>query len=214
MFLTRAKSLAVMGAAAVTALTLAGCGNNSDNATTPTSMPSMSMPGMSHASTGSSAPPQAQRTDYNDADVTFLEMMYPHHAQAIEMAKLVPSRSQNQQIKDLAANIEKAQGPEMQQFASLLRSFGKPAPTTGMGDMGGQMNGMMNPDQMKALQAASGAEFDKMFLTMMIEHHKGAIDMANTELANGVNADVKKLAASIVSDQQAEITQMQKLLAG
>ena len=207
----------IAAAAAAAALTVAGCSDNtSSTSTSPTtsSSPGMSgtMPGMDHGGSSASAAPTATRTDFNDADVMFLQMMYPHHAQAIEMAKLVPGRSQNQQVITLAQNIEKAQGPEMTQMTSLLQSFGKPAPTADSGHMAG-MPGMMSAEQMNALTGLSGAAFDRMWLQMMIDHHTGAITMSNTELRDGTNPDAKKMAEAIIANQQAEITQMQGMLA-
>ena len=207
-------SIAIAGTAAVIAL--AACSPPNEQASTVSAttssmpmsghdMPGHSMPGMSGSST--SAAPAAT---FNDADVMFLQMMYPHHAQAVEMAKLVPTRSQNQQVKDLAAAIEKAQAPEMQQMTTLLAGFGKPAPSATMSH---SMPGLMTPQQMTELTGLSGAAFDKMWLQMMVEHHQGAITMANDELKNGTNADAKKMAESIVTTQQAEITTMNGMLA-
>jgi uncharacterized protein (DUF305 family) len=208
MFITRIRiTVAIAATSAAAALFAAGCSNDSG-----------SMPGMDHGSSSSmSMTPgkPAARTDFNDADVMFLQMMYPHHAQAVAMAELVPSRSQNQQLLTLAANVEKAQAPEMQQISTLLQSFGKPAPNASGGhDMSGMssMPGMMTPEQMNALQAASGADFDRQWMEMMIDHHNGAIAMADTELANGVNPDAKALASSIISAQQAEIATMRTML--
>jgi uncharacterized protein (DUF305 family) len=214
MFITRTRiTVAIAATGTAAALFAAGCSNASG-----------SMPGMDHGSSSSMSTASgkpAARTDFNDADVTFLQMMYPHHAQAVDMAKLVPSRSQNQQLLTLAANVEKAQAPEMQQISTLLQSFGKPAPPAPGGhDMPGMpgmssapsMPGMMTPEQMNALQAASGADFDRQWMEMMIDHHNGAIAMANTELANGVNPDAKALAGSIISAQQAEIATMRTML--
>lgn len=152
----------------------------------------------------------APAVSFNDADVMFLQMMYPHHAQAVDMAKLVPTRSQNQQVKDLATAIEGAQSPEMQQMTTLLASFGKPAPSAMMHHA---MAGIMTPQQMTALEAASGTAFDKMWLQMMIEHHQGAIDMSQDELKNGTNPDVKKMAQTIITAQQGEIDKMKAMLA-
>ncbi|MEN4447954.1 DUF305 domain-containing protein [Mycobacterium sp. SM3041] len=207
-------SIAIAGTAA--AIALAACSPPNEQASTVSAttssmpmsghdMPGHSMPGMSGSST--SAAPSA---NFNDADVMFLQMMYPHHAQAVEMAKLVPTRSQNQQVKDLAAAIEKAQAPEMQQMTTLLAGFGKPAPSATMSH---SMPGLMTPQQMTELTGLSGAAFDKMWLQMMVEHHQGAITMANDELKNGTNADAKKMAESIVTTQQAEITTMNGMLA-
>jgi len=174
------------------------------------------MPGMDHGGSSTSPAPSATRTDFNDADVMFLQMMYPHHAQAVDMAKLVPGRSQNQRLITLAQNIETAQGPEMTQMAGLLTSFGKPAPSVDMSghDMPGMggMPGMMSAEQMTNLTGLSGAAFDKEWLTMMIDHHSGAVDMSNTELRDGTNPDAKKLAEAIIANQQAEITEMRGML--
>lgn len=201
-------TVAVAGTAAAIALAACSPPSQHDSTLPPTnsSMPMSghNMPGMSGTST---APATAT---FNDADVMFLQMMYPHHAQAVEMAKLVPTRSQNQQVKDLAAAIEKAQAPEMQQMTTLLADFGKPAPSATMSH---SMPGLMTPQQMTELTGLSGAAFDKMWLQMMVEHHQGAITMAGDELKNGTNADAKKMAESIVTTQQAEITTMNGMLA-
>ena len=196
------------------ALSIAGCSNAAPT-TLASSSPAMtsSMPGMDHggSTTSMSAPaaPKVARTDFNDADVMFLQMMYPHHAQAIDMSKLVPNRSQNQQVISLAQNIEKAQGPEMDRMTGLLESIGKPAPSA---DPSGHMAGMMSSEQMTSLEALSGTAFDRMWLQMMIDHHTGAIDMSNTELKDGINPDAKSMAQAIIGNQQAEIAQMRGML--
>ncbi|MUL49082.1 DUF305 domain-containing protein [Mycobacterium sp. CBMA293] len=159
---------------------------------------------------GTSTSGSVAAANFNDADVMFLDMMYPHHAQAVEMAKLVPARTLNQQVKDLAAAIEKAQAPEMQQMTTLLAGFGKPAPSATMSH---SMPGLMTPQQMTELTGLTGAPFDKMWLQMMVEHHQGAITMANDELKNGTNPDAKGMAQAIVTAQQAEIATMNGMLA-
>jgi uncharacterized protein (DUF305 family) len=174
---------------------------------TSAAMTSAATPGLD-TSPASVAPSAA---NFNDADVMFLQMMYPHHAQAVDMAKLVPTRSHNPQVKDLATAIDNAQAPEMQQMTTLLASFGKPAPSATMNH---SMPGLMTSQQMTALQGLSGAAFDKMWLQMMVEHHQGAIDMAQDELKGGANADVKAMAQSITTAQQGEIAKMQGMLAG
>ncbi|WP_433682832.1 DUF305 domain-containing protein [Nocardia sp. CA-119907] len=219
MFITRSRiTLAIAVTSTAAALFAAGCSNSESPSTDQ---------GASSSQASSGKP--AARTDFNDADVTFLQMMYPHHAQAVEMARLVPSRTQNEQVRALAANIEQAQSPEMEQITTLLESFGKPAPSsTGHGGhsmempttMPGMttmpstsaMPGIMSNEQMNALAAASGADFDRKWMELMIEHHAGAITMANTELANGVNPDAKGLATAIVAAQQSEIDTMRGLL--
>ncbi|MFE7416582.1 DUF305 domain-containing protein [Rhodococcus sp. NPDC057529] len=196
----RITSTALISAAAAAALVLTGCG--ADSAGTSTS-----------AATTSVAHSQAR---FNDADIAFLNGMYPHHAQAVEMADLVAGRTENADVVALAAAIEAAQQPEMDRMTDWLQQWGQPLPASDMSGMdhGGtdHGDGMMSTDRMDALTALSGAEFDRQWLTMMIEHHEGAIDMANTELADGENPDAKQLATDIVTAQQREIADMRAAL--
>jgi uncharacterized protein (DUF305 family) len=151
---------------------------------------------------------------FNDADVTFAQGMIPHHRQAIEMAKLAQERAATADVKQLAADIEKAQDPEIQTMTGWLRAWGKELPETSSMEHGGmEMPGMMSEEDMKGLQNASGTAFDRMFLQMMIKHHEGAIDMARTEQANGKNADAIALAKQIETAQTKEISHIRQLLA-
>ncbi|HWJ65109.1 MAG TPA: DUF305 domain-containing protein [Nocardioides sp.] len=156
---------------------------------------------------------------HNDADVTFAQQMIPHHEQAIEMAEIAETRAQSQEVKDLAADIEAAQGPEIETMTGWLEDWDEEVPAGGMSGMdhGGMssddMAGMMSEEDMAALEDASGAEFDRMFLTMMIEHHEGAIEMARTEQSDGEFDDAIELAEAIEAAQTTEIETMQELLA-
>ncbi|MEV0548413.1 DUF305 domain-containing protein [Nocardia salmonicida] len=190
----------ILVAAAAAVLLAAGCSDDS-TATHPTE----------HSTTTTTS--AAASTDFDDADVSFLQMMYPHHAQAVEMAKMVPSRTQNQQLIALAAQVEKAQAPEMQQITDLLVGFGEPAPSATEGHGGHAMPGMMTDAHMGSLQAANGADFDRQWLEMMIAHHEGAVGMAQTELNVGVNPPSRQLATKIIADQEAEIATMRGMLA-
>jgi uncharacterized protein (DUF305 family) len=202
------KNLVRAALAVLTAcVALAGCSSNSGG---------HDMGGMSGttSSTGAAAAPAG---DQNYADIKFAQQMIPHHASAIEMAKLAQGRTSNSKVLDLASRIEKAQDPEIKTMTEWLKAWGADGPTTGMSDMPGMnhgtsMPGMMTPQEMASLQQAKDATFDRMFLEMMIKHHQGAVDMANTELQQGKNADAKKLAQAIITAQQAEITEMQGLL--
>ncbi|MEU0543619.1 DUF305 domain-containing protein [Nocardia sp. NPDC005978] len=200
---TRTTSVMIAGAAVI-ALVTAGCGSDDDSQVTAAS---------STATTLTSAP-AATRTDFDEDDVSFLQMMYPHHAQAVDMAAMVPSRSQNPELIALAASVEQAQTPEMQQITALLTAFGKGAPSATAGGHAGHggMSGMMTEAQMTELQGLTGVEFDRMWMRMMIEHHEGAITMANAELTDGVNPDAKAMAKAIVTGQQTEIDQMRTML--
>ena len=157
--------------------------------------------------------------DFNDADVTFAQSMIPHHEQAVEMAKMAKMHASTPEVKNLADKIEAAQGPEIATMQGWLKDWGKDESDDSMGGMehgtddSGDMDmpGMMSDDDMAALDTAAGREFDLMFLTMMIEHHNGAIEMAKTEQSKGKNTDAKALAKKIEADQTTEIAQMKKL---
>jgi len=151
---------------------------------------------------------------HNKADVTFAQQMIPHHEQAVEMAKLAATRAESAEVKQLAADIEAAQGPEIETMTGWLDSWGEDPSMGGMdhGDM--EMPGIMTAAQMDDLMAATGREFDQMFLTMMIAHHQGAIEMAKDEQADGDNEDAVGLAKKIETAQTAEITTMQGMMTG
>ncbi|WP_238325095.1 DUF305 domain-containing protein, partial [Rhodococcoides fascians] len=138
------------------------------------------------------------------------------HAQAVEMADMADGRTDNPDVLSLASAIAGAQQPEMDQMTAWLTEWGQPAPSADMDQMGGMDHssgsGMMTAQDMDALMAASGPEFDRQWLTMMIAHHTGAIEMANTEIADGSNPDALEMARAIVATQQQEIETMQRLL--
>lgn len=216
------RTIPVLIATVTSAVVLAGCGSSSNtSATSPTT---------GAAPAASSAAPTGA-TAHNPADVTFAQGMIPHHQQAVEMAKLAAQRASSAQVKELAASIQAAQQPEIDQMTGFLKSWNASVPaegnsTGGMsgmdhGDMGnmpgakqgsGGMPGMMSASQMQQLGKASGAEFDKMFLDMMIGHHEGAVEMSKTELSAGQNSDAKALAQRIIDAQNREITQMKTML--
>ena len=156
---------------------------------------------------------------HNDADVAFATGMIPHHAQAVQMADMAVQRSASGEVKDLAAAVKAAQGPEIAQLSGWLTGWGRPVPAVG-GSMSmdhgagghGGMVGMMSAEEMKQLGAASGKDFDTMWLKMMIKHHEGAITMAQTQLAQGTNPAAKELAQTIATDQAKEIATMKGLL--
>ena len=142
----------------------------------------------------------------NDADVAFAQRMIPHHAQAVEMAGLVDGRTTNPQVVALAADIEKAQQPEIDTLTGWLKSWGEPVEA---GHSGHDMAGMVDT---AALTGLKGADFDRAWLTAMIEHHRGALDMANQQLGSGSDDAVKQFAAGVFAAQRAEIDKMTALL--
>ena len=161
---------------------------------------------------------------FNDADVDFATAMIPHHAQALSMVDLTRGRRLSPEVQRLTEQIQAAQAPEIEQMVDWLDGWGEPVPETmrdhanadsgshGMSDMHADMPGMMSADEMADLEAASDAEFEHMWLEMMIRHHEGAIEMAEAEQADGVYAPAVDLAGSISTSQQAEIDTMEQLL--
>ncbi|MER6511591.1 DUF305 domain-containing protein [Nonomuraea sp. NPDC001636] len=190
-----------LAAAAGALVLLTACGANDTAAT--------AAPGATTAGATESAGAQPSQQSFNDADVMFAQMMIPHHQQAVEMADLAPQRAKDPEIKKLAADIKAAQDPEIQTMKGWLTEWGKPVPSGGMGH---DMPGIMSAEDMKKLDGAKGGAFDRLFAEKMIAHHEGAIEMARTEQASGVNPQAKELAKAIESTQQAEVAQLRKLL--
>jgi len=169
------------------------------------------MPGMDQGGMTSSTP---MMSGHGTADVEFAQMMITHHQQAVQMATLAETRAADPEIKQLAAQIKAAQQPEITMMTGWLTAWGQPTAQTGghnMPGMGG-MPGLMSEQEMGQLEAAKGVDFDRMFARMMIAHHNGAIQMAKSVQTNGENADVKTLAATVISTQTAEVGQLQKIL--
>ena len=184
---------------------------------------------------------EVSATEHNDADVAFATDMIQHHAQALSMVDLTMDRPLDPEVEALAEHIRAAQAPEIEQMVDWLTSWGEDVPETvrdhanashdmsdmdgsdmgddmadDMGDdMGGMdpdMPGMMSAADMDALASASDEEFQDMWLEMMIEHHEGAVEMAETERSEGRFEDAVDLAGSIIDSQSEEIATMQDLL--
>lgn len=203
---TTTRSRALSAAGAVLALALAGCSGDHD-ATAGSPMHQGSMHPTS--GTATSADPSA---DHDQADVMFSMMMVPHHEQALEMAELVPSRSDDPALRDLAQRIEQEQQPEIDRMRGWLDSWGAGS-ASGMGSMGHSMTGMMSDGDMAELASLKGAAFDRRWLTMMVEHHEGAIEMAQDVLRSGRHAGTRELAGAVIETQQREIDEMTAMLA-
>ncbi|MDN3259252.1 DUF305 domain-containing protein [Streptomyces sp. CSDS2] len=217
--LTRRAALAT--AAVTSALVLAACGGNSDDngdggtghtghgASAATATPSAS-------ASAATATPSASAGAHNAQDVAFAKGMIPHHQQALEMAELAADRASSAKVKDLAARIEKAQDPEIRTLTGWLKAWGEQPPAAGTDHSGHSgmsgMSGMMSEDDMAALKRATGKDFDTRFLSLMVEHHQGAVEMAATEKQRGRSADAKAMADAIITAQDAEIKEMKQLL--
>jgi uncharacterized protein (DUF305 family) len=205
------KWIAVGTLAAAATIGVAACGGDDEDPTVGTSDETSS----TSMTDDDAAGDDMASDDFNDADVTFAQMMVVHHEQAIEMAQLADGRAESQDVLDLAARIEAAQQPEIEQMQSWLEAWGADDSRSGMDmeDGGMEMSGEMSEEDMTALEAASGAEFERMFLEMMVEHHRGAITMSESEVAEGTNQAAIQLAQKIIDDQEAEIAEIEAMLA-
>ena len=196
------KFLTLSATAIAGALALAGC---STGASAPSAT---SMPGMGQGMVSSSAP--AAATEHNDADTMFAQGMIPHHEQAVQMSEMMLQKKDiPAAVTDLAIRIKAAQAPEIQTMSDWLKAWNESA--TMASDH--TMDGMMGVDDLKQLDSAQGTEAARLFLKQMVAHHEGAVMMAQTEMSQGKNADAIKLSKNIVTAQEAEIKEMQDLLA-
>lgn len=163
----------------------------------------------------------AEHADAAHDDVAFMQMMIPHHAQALEMSELAPQRARSPRVKALARRILAAQRPEILTMAAWLtdRNLAVPSAQDDPADFDhGQhghasLHGMLTEEQMRALAAARGSAFDRLFLEGMIQHHQGAIAMADAVATAGTDVQATELANEIVIGQGAEIDRMEELLA-
>ncbi len=164
---------------------------------------------------------ELEGTEHGDVDVAFMQGMIHHHAQALRMTALVPERSASAKVELLAKRIDVSQEGEIELMSDWLKERGESAPELhrlhGHAHGGGQvlMPGMLSEPELQELTAASGAEFDRLFLEFMIRHHKGALTMVEQLYAagGGLESSADAFARHVDSDQQIEIGRMQGMLA-
>ena len=145
---------------------------------------------------------------YSGADIMFLQMMIPHHQQAIDMSNLAMQVSKNEELLALARIIAKDQAAEIVQMKSWLKDAGA---SVDSGHSMSGMGGMLTSEEYAALEKASGTDFDKLWLTGMTKHHDGAIHMT-TMISDDQNAEIKSFGEAIVKAQTAQIDQMKLML--
>ncbi|MFC7644934.1 DUF305 domain-containing protein [Streptosporangium lutulentum] len=147
----------------------------------------------------------------NAVDVIFMQNMISHHRQALDMAALAPTRADSDKLKGLASRIKDVQGPEIQFMTSWLQQQGQKVPDHHAAHT--DMPGMATPEQIEALKAASGKDFDRLFLQLMIAHHEGALKMAEQALVGGSHQKIEEVANDITATQNAEIRRMLEMSA-
>jgi uncharacterized protein (DUF305 family) len=150
-------------------------------------------------------------------DVRFMHGMIAHHAQALEMTALLPSRTNREDMRLLARRIELSQADEIAMMRRWLtaRAESVPDPQAHHAHGGALMPGMLTPEEMGRLAAATGAEFDRLFLELMIRHHDGALAMVDQLFATegaGQEPDIFAFASDVDADQRIEIDRMSMML--
>lgn len=168
---------------------------------------------------------EAARARFSEADVRFMQGMIAHHTQALIMSEMATSHGASPAVLTLTARTINAQSDEIATMRSWLEDRGQPLPEihimgTSLMVMGADhdmasMPGMLSEEQMHALDAARGTDFDRLFLTYMIQHHSGAATMVHELFATDGAAqgdDLFKIASDIQADQTSEIRRMQSML--
>jgi uncharacterized protein (DUF305 family) len=147
---------------------------------------------------------------HNSADVAFAQGMVPHHEQALEMTELVASRTESTHVLDLAERISKSQQPEVDRMNGWLKSWGAPVQASSHTAHGhSDDHGVVELGNLADLR---GAEFDRQWLSLMIQHHRGAVEMAREHLDAGTDPSTRKLAQDVIAAQEKEIAEMESLL--
>jgi uncharacterized protein (DUF305 family) len=146
-------------------------------------------------------------TQFSDQDLMYAQMMIPHHEQAVKMAELATTRTTNSQVLNIANKIKSAQAPEIAVMAAWLGS--KASDMHAGHNM--DMNGMLTGAEFAKLEKSVDAQFDQLFVTGMIAHHEGAVEMTQSILKSE-NLIVKKFGEKVVKDQTAEIEELKKIL--
>ena len=219
------RSTTLTTLALASALALAGCGTSGEETAgeAPEATTSAAA-GAGSTDTATAAPStsaEAVTEEHNDADTMFAQMMIPHHQQAVQMSEVMLAKDDlDPDVEELANKVVAAQGPEIDQLKNMLETWGEPTSMESGGmegmdhgsDSGAGMEGMMTEEQMQELEAAEGTEAAEMYLTMMTAHHRGAIDMAQEEVAEGQNPQAIEMAQKVIEDQEAEIQEMDRLL--
>ncbi|GAA4079769.1 DUF305 domain-containing protein [Actinomadura miaoliensis] len=224
---TRYRIAVLALAAAAAAGALGGCSGDEDGGATPKG--TVLMPGRPGEANKTAVAGPSTPSPPTAAEFRFIEMMIPHHRQAIEMASLAPGQASDPQVKAMAERIDAAQNVEIAAMQNWLKRHGR-ATSQGQGGHAGHgahggaaspsasahanMPGMATPQQMEQLRQARGKDFDRLFINLMIIHHQGALTMAKDALDKGTDVTAQEIARDVQSSQQAEINRMRALLDG
>lgn len=196
-------------------LTLSGCQGDDGSGRADDGRATIVAPGKPGEKARHLTPEQAARAKPDDspnaADHAYVSRMIEHHRQALTMSALAPERAAADGVKRLAERITAAQKPEIGAMEKWLARYPAPSGAPAAGHDHGAMPGMATEQQLKELAGAKGADFDRLFLTLMTAHHEGAVTMAGEALAAGNNGAVEEMANEVVATQTAEIHRMRAM---
>ena len=222
----RARACRRGSSAIIFLLLVSGCGDKSVESPAAETAPNIVQPGAPGEGSETLSAEELSELEvptFVDADVLFMQGMIHHHAQALRMAALVPKRSSSSQIPLLAERIDISQRGEIEQMQRWLTDRGQEAPVLhrahqhahGVG-AGTLMPGMLTEEQLGRLAQARGTSFDKLFLSFMINHHRGALTMVRRLYAanGGAEPEADAFARHVEADQRIEIARMEELRAG
>lgn len=161
---------------------------------------------MDHSGHGSSSKEESS-SKYSADEIMFAQMMIPHHEQAVTMSELAFANTTNAEVLALATAIRDGQAPEISQMQAWIGN--KTGHDAGSHNM--TMGGMLSEEELETLASLKDEAFDQLFLTSMIAHHEGALDMVDM-IKDSTNSEVTALASNIVKSQSAEIQAMKALL--
>lgn len=192
-----------------------GCGGPGGTAPGESASPdvtaSASAPSAIPGDRGSTRDKDADSAGHNRADIEFARDLAPHHEQAVVAAELAQERASDPAVRDLAQRIAAAQEPETNQLLAMLRMWGEDV--TPGGDSGEHEHShLMSEETFQQLHDATGTDFDTLWLRTMIEHHRGAVEIAEAQLDGGSDTLATMYAEKIVDRQTRQITEMRELL--
>ena len=222
------KTLSISSLALIAAVGLGACNRAASSdpaagqpaASAPAQAPAIVQPGApGQASTVVASVPKFDHSAFTDADVKFMQGMIHHHSQALVMVRMIATHTKTPELIAMGTKINLSQSGEIQAMKEWLTVRKQTVPMmmedgTAMDHGEAPMPGMLTPEQMKALDAARGAKFDELFLTGMIQHHKGALKMVlDVKAAGGGNeTNIGQFLNEVDNDQRAEIVRMYGLL--
>lgn len=213
--MTALRRTCTVGTVIALALGLSACTTGPEQPESTSPMVQLGAPGEPNRTMSPEEAAGLEQPEHTDADVAFMQMMIVHHDQAITMTEWVDDRTQDRDIRLLAERMRISQEDEMDFMAGWLQERGTPLRGEHADHGAEMMPGMLTDEQLERLEAATGEEFERLFLEYMIQHHSGALQMVADLRAAGGGMEIAagQFAREVEGDQSIEISRMQGMLA-